>query len=245
MAPPTASAESNLDVDYVLIYRFSPDSKSNLLILTAPTEADQIQTDKSKAITGFQNLIRALADVGLETEVRNGEDSTLLIFVKAADEQIFSDVVYKSRYSQSLSRWHQLTGAHHRVRDWLHGARQAQPDKGTEMALTKEPLTAAERFRLVHQMITSESSEGGAGITPKHGEWECVEAIFPLHDVRLNKEWMTEWARKTFLSTQDLDSIRDNLGEKVSWENSMGRIQLLTNLRLRIISLSCNPISTF
>ncbi len=103
-----------------------------------------------------------------------------------------------------------------RVRDWLHGAHQAQPDRGTENALTKEPLTPAERYRLVHHMITSKPSEGGAGITPKHGEWENVEAIFPLHDVRLNKEWMTEWARKTFLSPQDLDSIRDNLGEKVS-----------------------------
>lgn len=103
-----------------------------------------------------------------------------------------------------------------RVRDWLHGARQAQPDKGTEKVLTKEPLTPAERYRLIYDMITSEPSEGGAGITPKNGEWKNVEAIFPLHDVRLNKEWMTEWARKTFLSPQDLDSIRDNLGEKVS-----------------------------
>ncbi len=53
--------------------------------------------DKNKAISKFQNLIRALADAGLETEVRNGEDATLLVFVKAADEKIFSDVVYRSR----------------------------------------------------------------------------------------------------------------------------------------------------
>ncbi|ERF69608.1 hypothetical protein EPUS_01938 [Endocarpon pusillum Z07020] len=181
MASPSASAESNLDIDYVLVYRFS-------------------REDKNKAISNFQNLIRALADVGLETEVRNGEDSTLLVFVKAADEKIFNEVVYRSR-----------------VRDWLHGARQAQPDKGTENVLTKEPLVPAERFRLVYDMITSEPSEGGAGITPKHGVWENVESIFPLHDVRLNKEWMTEWARKTFLSPQDIDSVRDNLGEKIAY----------------------------
>ncbi len=53
--------------------------------------------DKKNAVSKFQNLIRALADVGLETEVRNGEDSTLLVFVKAADENVFSDVVYRSR----------------------------------------------------------------------------------------------------------------------------------------------------
>jgi anoctamin-10 len=81
-------------------------------------------------------------------------------------------------------------------------------------------------------MITSEPSEGGAGITPKHGEWENVESIFPLHDVRLNKEWMTEWARKTFLSPQDLDSIRDNLGEKVGFVDVRGRLSLLTKRQI-------------
>lgn len=103
-----------------------------------------------------------------------------------------------------------------RVRDWLHGARQAQPEGGAESSLAKDPVTAAERYRLVHQMIVAEPTEGGAGITPKHGEWENVECIFPLHDVRLNNKWMEEWSRKTFLSTEDLDSVRNNLGEKVS-----------------------------
>lgn len=110
--------------------------------------------------------------------------------------------------------------------------------------LTKEPLVPAERFRLVYDMITSEPSEGGAGITPKHGEWENVESIFPLHDVRLNKEWMTEWARKTFLSPQDIDSVRDNLGEKVSLIQIVRRSVLLTSFRLLTTLLSCKLIST-
>lgn len=57
-----------------------------------------VRADKNNAISNFQNLIRALADVGLQTEVRNGEDSSLLVFVKAADEEVFSNVVYRSRY---------------------------------------------------------------------------------------------------------------------------------------------------
>ena len=97
MAPPLASAESNLDVDYVLVYRFSPEGKFGLLPLASLPVTDSMPLDKHKAISNFQNLIRALADVGLETEVRNGEDSTLLVFVKAADEKIFSEVVYRSR----------------------------------------------------------------------------------------------------------------------------------------------------
>ena len=103
----------------------------------------------------------------------------------------------------------------HRLRDWLHGARLAQPDASAQNALTKEPLKPAERYRLVHEMITAEPRQGGAGITPQHGEWNSVEALFPLHNARLNNEWMTEWARKTFLTPEDIDSVRDNLGEKV------------------------------
>ena len=91
-------------------------------------------------------------------------------------------------------------------------------------------------------MITSEPDEGGAGITPKHGEWKSVEALFPLHNVRLNKEWMMEWSHKTFLSPQDLDSIRDNLGEKVSFADTFGRLSRLTSPRLLTILLSCKPI---
>jgi anoctamin-10 len=97
MAPPAASAESNLDVDYVLVYRFSSEGKVVLLPFPHLHRADTVFSDKSKAISKFQDLIRALADVGLETEVRNGEDSTLLVFIKAADENIFGDVVYRSR----------------------------------------------------------------------------------------------------------------------------------------------------
>lgn len=60
-------------------------------------EIDALQPDRSKAISSFQNLIRSLADVGLDTEVRHGEDSTLLVFVKAADQKTFGEVVYRSR----------------------------------------------------------------------------------------------------------------------------------------------------
>jgi anoctamin-10 len=97
MAPPAASADSNLDVDYVLVYRFSSEGKVGLLPFTYLLRTDTVLSDKSKAISKFQDLIRALVDVGLETEVRNGEDSTLLVFIRAADENIFGDVVYRSR----------------------------------------------------------------------------------------------------------------------------------------------------
>jgi len=64
-------------------------------------------------------------------------------------------------------------------------------------------------------MIANPKSEGGAGITPKHGEWIGVESIFPLHDPSFNKAWLKTWATKYMLKVEDLDQIRNRLGEKV------------------------------
>ena len=66
-------------------------------------------------------------------------------------------------------------------------------------------------------MITNSREEGGAGITPKHGEWKNVESIFPLHDHAYNKEWIKKWSTMTFLKIEDLDDIRDRFGEKIAY----------------------------
>lgn len=103
------------------------------------------------------------------------------------------------------------------MKDWLYGIRAAQPDQGTEAALLKEPLTEAERYRLVYQLITGPKEEGGADITPKKGEWKAIEAVFPLHNDAVNKEWIKRWARATFLKVEDLDEIRNRFGEKIAF----------------------------
>lgn len=54
-----------------------------------------------------------------------------------------------------------------RIKDWLHGVRPAAPDDETQRSLDKEPLTEAERLRIVYAMLTYPLSDGGAGITPK------------------------------------------------------------------------------
>jgi hypothetical protein len=102
-----------------------------------------------------------------------------------------------------------------RVRDWIHGVRAAAPPKETREALEAEPLYEAERLRIIYQLITNPTSEGGAGITPKEGEWEGVESIFALHDHAYNKDWIKKWTSSYFLKTEDLDDIRNRLGEKV------------------------------
>lgn len=68
---------------------------------------------------------------------------------------------------------------------------------------------------MINQMITLPKEEGGAAITPNHGEWKNVTAVFPLHDVETNKKWIRDWSSKTFLSDDDLDQIRNKFGESV------------------------------
>lgn len=198
--------QDNFKVDYVIVFRVPSD-------------------EKQAGAAQFQKLIRALAETGLTTEVRRGDETSLLVFVRAADEQAFAEVVYRSR-----------------IKDWLHGIRQIQPTKDTAETLTSEPLTPAERLRMIHHMICCPEDEGGAGITPKHGEWKAVEAVFPLHDHVQNKKWLAEFARKTFLTPEDLDEIRNSMGEQVC-VLGFSKVYKLTFRRLATTTLSSSRIS--
>lgn len=101
------------------------------------------------------------------------------------------------------------------MRDWIHGVRAAAPEKETRSALEADPLYEAERLRIIYQLITNATAEGGAGITPKQGQWKGVESIFALHDHEANKKWIKKWSTSYFLKPEDLDDIRNRLGEKV------------------------------
>jgi anoctamin-10 len=56
------------------------------------------QLDKTEAIAQFEKLVQALASAGLESEVRPGEDHSLLVFIKASSQDHLYGEVYRSRY---------------------------------------------------------------------------------------------------------------------------------------------------
>ncbi|KAL8956741.1 MAG: hypothetical protein Q9193_005814 [Seirophora villosa] len=176
-----SALHSNFGVDYVITYRFA-------------------DTSDIEARDCFTSLMQALSRAGLATEVRNGDNCSLLVFVKVGSEKRFAQEVYRSR-----------------VKDWLHGVRAAEPARETQSTLSRESLNEAERFRIIHHLITSPLDEGGAGIIPKEGRWKNVESIFPLHDHTFNREWIKKWSTMTFLSVEDLDEIRDRFGEKIAY----------------------------
>jgi len=174
---------TNMGVDYAIHYKTPTDPK-----------------ERVEAEAAFTQLIEGLTKVGLATEVRDGHDSSLLIFVKVASEQYLNTQVYRER-----------------VQDWLYGVRAAAPDKDVAAAFKTEPMSDAERLRLVYLLIMRPKNDGGAGITPGSGQWKYVSSIFPLHDHAFNKQWIKEWSSKYVLTDKDLNDIRDRFGEKVAF----------------------------
>lgn len=112
------------------------------------------------------------------------------------------------------------------MKDWLHGVRTAAPDKEVHLALDSDPMCQAERLRIVYQLITNPTEEGGAGITPKQGEWKNVESVFALQDHEFNRGWIKRWATTYVLKVEDLDEIRDRFGEKVKSSQLLLRQEL-------------------
>ncbi|KAI2635391.1 DUF590-domain-containing protein [Xylaria nigripes] len=175
-----AESETNMNVDYVIQYKIS--------------------FDKAEAEARFSQLIEALTKVGLAVEVRHGDESSLMVFVKVASDQYLASQVYRER-----------------VQDWLHGVRTAAPEKDIAEAFEREPVTEAERLRLVYLLITRPKNEGGAAITPNVGRWKQVASIFPLHDHAFNNAWIKAWSSKYFLDEVDLNHMRGKFGESVAF----------------------------
>lgn len=146
-------------------------------------------------------MIETLTKVGLTTEVRPCDKTSLLIFIKAASEELLQAQVYRAR-----------------LQDWLYGVRVTSPGKDMKKCFEEEPITDAERLRVVYLMITKPKSEGGAGIGPNTKRWKNVVSLFPLHDVEFNRSLlMRDWTKKLFLEAQDIEDIRLRFGEQIAF----------------------------
>ncbi|KAH8681272.1 calcium-activated chloride channel-domain-containing protein [Xylariales sp. PMI_506] len=162
-----------------------------------PTESQA----QAQAEAGFIQLIEVLTKASFASEVRRGVDnSSILVFVKVASEQHLKTKIYRER-----------------VQDWLYGVRTKAPEKDISKVFEDEPLSDAERLRTVYLLLTSPQNDGGAGITPKSGQWKYVESIFPLHNHEFNRNWIKQWSSKYLLKEEDLDQIRDKFGEKIAF----------------------------
>lgn len=95
--------------------------------------------------------------------------------------------------------------------------RASAPNKDVTRSFEDEPITEAERLRLVYLVLTKPTDDGGAGITPGSEKWKYLDSVFPLHNHAFNKAWIQKWSRKYLLDQQDLDEIRNKFGETVAF----------------------------
>ena len=97
MAPHNPALHKNFEVDYVIVYRFPETGKFPPELCHDPSANEGAAQDKTEARKGFEKLVQGLARVGLAIEVRNGQNLSLLVFVKTASDKRLNDAVYRSR----------------------------------------------------------------------------------------------------------------------------------------------------
>ncbi|KAJ7230352.1 calcium-activated chloride channel-domain-containing protein [Mycena pura] len=173
------------DVDLVISFRAS--RKTSLLKRHALEDAP-------KAEQQYTRLINMLTSAGLRAVGRRGESlGHLLVFVSCPTSHLRT-LIQRERHSDFLSG---LPIAPLKVED------------------DDQPLSPADRIRLVHAYITSTPADGGLGISPDSPEWDRVESVFALHDREFNERWIHAWTTSRFVSVKQ-ERLREHFGDSVA-----------------------------
>ncbi|KAF9353493.1 hypothetical protein BGX26_008741 [Mortierella sp. AD094] len=189
------SKSLDMYADLVIVFKYThPSGKGGV---------EKLRLEK-ETLDAYEDVLTKLTSVGLQYETRpNGKDM-VLIFVLCPWSTLKREV-----NRDSLHDW--LTGV--KVADMVETEQLLKPAREKDNSL--DNLTDSVRIRLIHDLITTDPLEGGAGIHP--GEDEFVESVMPLQDWEFNKSWLTSWSTKWFVSHDDLCRIRDHFGEKVAY----------------------------
>jgi anoctamin-10 len=153
--------------------------------------------ESKKAKEEVQRLLQDVVSAGLQSAVRIGPDSSLLIILKAPPN-LLGNAIHRSR-----------------IKDWLYGITTNRP-RGSYDAVV-QGKTEAETLRSIYHLVTWQKTLGGAGITPGHGQWKNVKSAFPIHNRVANRSLLSKFSRKVVLNREDLDDIRAIYGEQVAY----------------------------
>ncbi|KAK7028171.1 hypothetical protein VNI00_014986 [Paramarasmius palmivorus] len=157
----------------------------------SPSSIDLVISFRSSSSTAYTQLLHLLHSSGLQAVGRQGDSSShILIFIRSPSHLL-----------------HRLLKAE-RDEAFLSGF----PVPPSSTFSPSEPISPADRVRLVHQYISS------LGISPEAKEWSPYiekDGIFCLHDKPFNDEWIhaytTGKGRKI-----SLERLRQQFGEQVA-----------------------------
>ncbi|KAJ7691956.1 calcium-activated chloride channel-domain-containing protein [Mycena rosella] len=173
------------EVDLVIAFRAS--RKTSVLKRHAVEDA-------RKAEEQYTRLIKALSSAGLRAVGRRGESlGHLLVFV-SCPQSLIQTLIQRERHS-----------------DFLSGLPTTPAKRDDE----SQPLSPADRIRLVHAYITSTPADGGLGISPDSAQWDLVESVMALHDREFNERWIHAWTTNRFISVKQ-EHLREQFGDSVA-----------------------------
>ncbi|KAJ6504498.1 calcium-activated chloride channel-domain-containing protein, partial [Mycena vulgaris] len=173
------------EVDLVIPFRAS--RKSSVLKKHAVEDA-------RKAEEQYARLIKVLSEAGLRAVGRRGESlGHLLVFV-SCPKTLVHTLIQRERHS-----------------DFISGL----PNTPVKVEDEAQPLSPADRIRLVHAFITSTPTDGGLGISPDSPKWDLVESVMALHDREFNERWIHAWTTSRFVSVKQ-ERLREQFGDSVA-----------------------------
>ncbi|KAL1920530.1 uncharacterized protein VTP21DRAFT_907 [Calcarisporiella thermophila] len=153
-------------------------------------------SEEEHAIKALRKLTTRLRAAGLYYEVRQSKnEGKLYVFVLCPWKRLKQEITDS------------------RMRDWLAGVKYPN-DKELTRTISATELTEADRLRHIYSIITSPSSEHGAGVIISRET--CIESIMALHNRQFNRAWVHDWSQKYYLSDQDIQRIRSHFGEKIA-----------------------------
>lgn len=172
--------------------------EANLIIIFRATgrtvrSKQQTRDETREAEQQYTRLIDTLTRAGLKAVGKKGGPAGQLLILVTWTEELLDDLVKRERHT-----------------DFLSGLPVTHVTRDNVI----EPLSPADRIRLVHTYITSCSSEGGLEISPRTPEWDLVESITPLHDRDFNERWVRSWKPRQ-MGSVELNGIREQFGESV------------------------------
>ncbi|WVQ82899.1 hypothetical protein IAT38_005035 [Cryptococcus sp. DSM 104549] len=131
--------------------------------------------DRPKALEdikqGYEELLRALeGEGGLKVGTRGGRggkgQEEIWVFVGATEDKV----------EELVEREREIDSSHN------------LPTPSASF-----PPSPATRLRLLYNLLTAPTLQGGLGITPGGGAWSRVKSIAALHDEAADKAWIEKW----------------------------------------------------
>lgn len=191
-------------VDLVLVFRSSPGK-----VLSKP----QARENARQATEQYTRLLEVLKNGRLDVVGKRGEQEGQLLVLLHSPENTLKQLVQRERCFLCGSCYLARPHLWHRYSDFLCGLPTTNPTRARD--LTSEPLTPADRLRLVYTYVTATPGDGGLGVAPGSSNWDRVESVMVLHDHEFNEAWIRSWTTRQ-LGFPKFDKIREQVCDSIS-----------------------------